>query len=701
MPPLNKTVRFLFMCFVFAAKAQTSWHQLPNYPGLGRVKPATFTIGHYFYVCCGNANQSPSSATSDCWKWDDHTQTWSPIASYPGGGSYAPGGFSYQNFGFLVCGWDGSAETNDMWRYDTNTNTWTQMANFPGVARDNVFAFVVGSKAYVGCGSINSPPYLQDIYEYDIIANTWTPRNNFPVDKAGEVYKLIGNSGYVGTGGPGAALVNDFWKYNPVTDNWTAMAPVPTAGNGLDHAAMFSVNGKGYAVTGLDGTWTITKHAYMYDTLTNTWCQIQDLTGSARYYSAEAGSIGKKGLLLCGISPTSSLLDDFWEYLPMAGFKETDTTVCSGTPVNFIDTSDFSPTSWQWKFQNGTPATSNSQNPSIIFNSSGNDTIELIVGNSCMVDTVIKVVHITDSSFTHSVKGNFPICSAGSDTLVATGGGTYLWSTGATTSSIIVNPATNTVYTVHISNGPCSMDTSVLVISSAILTALITGPDSVCVGSFDTLVASGGVNYLWSNGATTSSIVVNPVSNTTYSVHVTSPPCFADTTFSIAVLPYPTLNFSCTTTNMCQGDSLVLTASGGLSLRWSTGSTSSAITVKPLTTTTYSVKIFNGGECYRDTSVTIQVNAVPIATTGTVPPVCAGQQVQLKASGGQSYQWLPSSGLTCSTCDTTSANPLSNTTYTVVVSNGNCHDTAYETVAVTPLPNGTVCCPQPYPTVIP
>lgn len=44
---------------------------------------------------------------------------------------------------------------------------------------------------------------------------------------------------------------------------------------------------------------------------------------------------------------------------------------------------------------------------------------------------------------------NQNICSGGSATLIPSGGNTYTWSTSATTSSIVVSPVVNTVYTVQ------------------------------------------------------------------------------------------------------------------------------------------------------------------------------------------------------------------------------------------------------------
>ncbi|MCB0648003.1 MAG: CUB domain-containing protein [Saprospiraceae bacterium] len=56
-------------------------------------------------------------------------------------------------------------------------------------------------------------------------------------------------------------------------------------------------------------------------------------------------------------------------------------------------------------------------------------------------------------------------------------------------------------------------------------TASITGDLTICVGSSTTLTASGGSQFLWSNGSTNASITVSPISNTTYSVTVSNPSC--------------------------------------------------------------------------------------------------------------------------------------------------------------------------------
>ncbi|MBP7808296.1 MAG: T9SS type A sorting domain-containing protein [Bacteroidia bacterium] len=70
------------------------------------------------------------------------------------------------------------------------------------------------------------------------------------------------------------------------------------------------------------------------------------------------------------------------------------------------------------------------------------------------------------------------------------------------------------------------------------LTTTLTGPSNVCTGSSATLTASGASSYTWSTGATTSSIVIAPSTNTVYSVTGSSATCVGTPgSLTITVLP--------------------------------------------------------------------------------------------------------------------------------------------------------------------
>jgi PKD repeat protein len=80
---------------------------------------------------------------------------------------------------------------------------------------------------------------------------------------------------------------------------------------------------------------------------------------------------------------------------PVADFVGTPTTVVVGNTVAFTDLSTNSPTSWNWQFSGGTPATSTVQNPTITYNTVGVYPVTLTATNSAGNDVETKTSYIT------------------------------------------------------------------------------------------------------------------------------------------------------------------------------------------------------------------------------------------------------------------------------------------------------------------
>lgn len=62
-------------------------------------------------------------------------------------------------------------------------------------------------------------------------------------------------------------------------------------------------------------------------------------------------------------------------------FTADQTTVPSGCPVSFTDLTTGVPTSWNWTFEGGTPATSTQQNPTVVYENNGVFNVTLEVSN--------------------------------------------------------------------------------------------------------------------------------------------------------------------------------------------------------------------------------------------------------------------------------------------------------------------------------
>ena len=226
--------------------------------------------------------------------------------------------------------------------------------------------------------------------------------------------------------------------------------------------------------------------------------------------------------------------------------------------------------------------------------------------------------------------------SGQSTTLTATGGDTYLWSNGATTASITVNPTATTTYEVTVNKNGCSSKDAVTVTVNtasappATVTADAGKDQTICTGSSTTLTASGGSVYKWSTGATTKSITVSPGATTTYSVTVSEGSVSDTDEVLVTVNPLPIADAG-TDVTIESGQSTTLTATGGDTYLWSNGATTASITVNPTATTTYEVTVNKNG-CTSKDAVTVTVNtasAPPTTVTadaGKDQTICAWQQ---------------------------------------------------------------------------
>ena len=87
------------------------------------------------------------------------------------------------------------------------------------------------------------------------------------------------------------------------------------------------------------------------------------------------------------------------------------------------------------------------------------------------------------------------------------------------------------------------------------------------------------------------------------------------------------------------------------------------------------------GTCNARDSVPVIVHPVPVVNACCDTVLQPGNSVQFSASGGVSYTWEPSYGLSCNTCTNPIASPLVSTTYTLVVtSDSGC--TSAQTITV-------------------
>jgi gliding motility-associated-like protein len=279
------------------------------------------------------------------------------------------------------------------------------------------------------------------------------------------------------------------------------------------------------------------------------------------------------------------------------------------------------------------------------------------------------------------------ICAGASATLTATpsaAGGTFSWAPGGqTTASITVSPATTTTYTVTYTLSGC-VGTGTGTVTVNPLPTIGVNSVTICPGQNATLTGTGGTTYSWNTGATTNPITVSPATTTSYTVTGTTAGCSNTAVATVTIGANMTITVNSPT--ICVGQSATLTATGGTTYSWNTGSTSNPLVVSPTTTTSYTVTGTTGG-CSGTTVATVTVNSIPTVTS-TNSTICNGQTTSLVAGGATTYSWN-----TGSTSSNLTITPTTTTTYTVTGTTSGCSNTVTGTVTVNALPTITVNSP--------
>src|SRR5581483_11569262 len=132
---------------------------------------------------------------------------------------------------------------------------WTQLAPFPE-PNEEILGVPAGGKLYVMAGLVSAPIWtpIGLVYEYDPATNHWTKKKPMALpahhvaltEYHGKIYAF---GGFVAPqSGPAAWVpINNSWEYDPATDTWKALAPLPTK-RGSPLAAV--VNDKIYVIGG-------------------------------------------------------------------------------------------------------------------------------------------------------------------------------------------------------------------------------------------------------------------------------------------------------------------------------------------------------------------------------------------------------------------------------------------------------------------
>jgi len=206
------------------------------------------------------------------------------------------------------------------------------------------------------------------------------------------------------------------------------------------------------------------------------------------------------------------------------------------------------------------------------------------------------------------------ICEGDSVILLCSSASSYLWTTGDTGQSIIIDTSGSFAVIVIDSNGcsATSPNSDVIVYGITVPSISANGNTTFCQGDSVILNSSASSLYIWNTGETSQSIVID--SSGSYSVSVTDTNGCTGTSMPILVSvnqnPDPII-YTNGPISFCDGDSVTLTSDSAMTYLWSTGDTTSNINV--VTSNSFTVTVLDSNGCIGTSSPTIVVsNPLPI-----------------------------------------------------------------------------------------
>jgi N-acetylneuraminic acid mutarotase len=256
-----------------------------------------YAIGGYDGTATGNARFKDIVEA-----YDPATNTWTTRSSMPAPRAAAAIGIVYGRI-YLAAGFGVDfAPTGPTYAYDPATDAWTTLASIPTLRQGNPLGGVINGIFYVAGGSVDT--VLATVEAYDPLADSWSVVSPMPTARiylsgavVGNTFYAIGGStsgafasshalanneaftpGPVTPPPPGVPVITNPLDlhlldineaFDPISNTWSARAPMPTA---RSDPAVAEAGGKIYAIGGEiynncapDGT------VEAYDPATDTW----------------------------------------------------------------------------------------------------------------------------------------------------------------------------------------------------------------------------------------------------------------------------------------------------------------------------------------------------------------------------------------------------------------------------------------------
>lgn len=242
----------------------------------------------------------------------------------------------------------------------------------------------------------------------------------------------------------------------------------------------------------------------------------------------------------------------------------------------------------------------------------------------------------------------------------------YLWHDASTDSVFTIAAADTISVTVTNTNGCEASDE--MVVDNFISPIVDLGADTtICPEDSLTLVPGAFASYLWNDGSTTPTYLVNGAD--TFAITVTDANgCEGMDDITVGEFTSPVVDLG-GDTSFCAGGQVTLDAGAGFdTYQWQDNSSNQTLTVS--TTGLYEVTVTDINTCEGTDEVNVTVNPLPVANAGPDTNICTGQVIDLDpGSGGNTNTWTDSLGATVTQVI------APGTYYLLVTDNNGCQDT--------------------------
>lgn len=229
----------------------------------------------------------------------------------------------------------------------------------------------------------------------------------------------------------------------------------------------------------------------------------------------------------------------------------------------------------------------------------------------CKDDEVITINVNPAPSIAANITGT-TICSGQSIGLNASGGVNYLWLPGNLIGAThTVSPASTITYTLYGIDaiGCGNFDLVNITVVNTPTLSVTSSSNIVCKDDMVTLSASGAGTYTWEPGGYTgASVGIYVSTNTTFTV-TGSLVAGCDAVDFITVNVWPSnFNAVASSTTICNGQSVTLSATGAITYTWSNGSNDSTIVISPVTAETFVVDAIDSYGCKFVQAISVEVD---------------------------------------------------------------------------------------------